>query len=607
MLPARGGAAASMQVRGTRGRIRRGLLPWMLIVVSAMAWASPAAAAPPEVNGLFWGDGDHDRYQLYNTSNAGSELYYYVDSDWTLYVALVVSATVNDTTFAPGPPAHPYTRAAGFNGPRHARALYDSEFAGFSLECGPNSWAWQQGFGGQAGGVTDYRIPDFIADATVGGGLGTPPPGTTFASSFSWNMNNHATRLLNGETIEWDMGTNFTDNRQWRSPFDSANPDTPVGLDGYPSAAGPLGYSATHQWEWPMVYEWGVDLSPICDDESLFVISGLSHHSPSKDGNEDDTFPPAPNGGHLLDFGDLPAIYGDPSHEIIIAGAHLGTAPADAETGTQYSDDALGDDNAGADDEDGIVFLTPLIPGGTATIQVTVTGGGYVSGFMDFNGDGALTPITYTSVDGAPSTGTIADLFLADGVYEITIDVPAEVNGFAYSRWRLTANAGEGGNSPTGAVTSGEVEDHAVFSTIGDFVWHDQNADGIQDVGEPGLPGVTVNLWQDTTGDGTYDTFVGSMVTDGNGLYLFEGLPTGSYQVTVDPTTVPTDFVPTTDNPLTLTLFANDENLDMDFGFVNASVVGTWTWLAPFGAGIGALVLLARRRPTSATIQGAAA
>jgi hypothetical protein len=30
--------------------------------------------------------------------------------------------------------------------------------------------------------------------------------------------------------------------------------------------------------------------------------------------------------------------------------------------------------------------------------------------------------------------------------------------------------------------------------TIGDFVWHDLNANGIQDEGEPGVPDVVVNL-----------------------------------------------------------------------------------------------------------------
>ena len=33
--------------------------------------------------------------------------------------------------------------------------------------------------------------------------------------------------------------------------------------------------------------------------------------------------------------------------------------------------------------------------------------------------------------------------------------------------------------------------------TVGDFVWYDQNGDGIQNAGEPGIAGVTVNLLDD--------------------------------------------------------------------------------------------------------------
>ncbi|MBK9151777.1 MAG: hypothetical protein IPM26_12630 [Saprospiraceae bacterium] len=39
-------------------------------------------------------------------------------------------------------------------------------------------------------------------------------------------------------------------------------------------------------------------------------------------------------------------------------------------------------------------------------------------------------------------------------------------------------------------------------ATIGDFVWDDKNANGVQDAGEPGIPGLTVTL-SGTAGDGT--------------------------------------------------------------------------------------------------------
>ena len=38
---------------------------------------------------------------------------------------------------------------------------------------------------------------------------------------------------------------------------------------------------------------------------------------------------------------------------------------------------------------------------------------------------------------------------------------------------------------------------YAGKSTIGDFVWHDTDADGVYDAGELGIDGVIVNLYQD--------------------------------------------------------------------------------------------------------------
>ena len=52
--------------------------------------------------------------------------------------------------------------------------------------------------------------------------------------------------------------------------------------------------------------------------------------------------------------------------------------------------------------------------------------------------------------------------------------------------------------------------------TIGDFVWLDPDGDGVQDPGEPGLEGVTVELF-----DSTGSTLIGSTTTDVNGNYGF--------------------------------------------------------------------------------------
>ncbi len=73
-------------------------------------------------------------------------------------------------------------------------------------------------------------------------------------------------------------------------------------------------------------------------------------------------------------------------------------------------------------------------------------------------------------------------------------------------------------------------------NSIGDTVWFDADADGMQDAGEAGIPGVTLGIIRDDDGDGVIDPgegYIATTTTDENGNYLFEGLPDGSYIVVV--------------------------------------------------------------------------
>jgi hypothetical protein len=65
---------------------------------------------------------------------------------------------------------------------------------------------------------------------------------------------------------------------------------------------------------------------------------------------------------------------------------------------------------------------------------------------------------------------------------------------------------------------------------IGNFVWHDLNGNGIQDAGEPGIAGITVQLW-----NAAKTNLIASAVTNVNGVYtLIAPLP-GDYRVRVVP------------------------------------------------------------------------
>jgi len=93
---------------------------------------------------------------------------------------------------------------------------------------------------------------------------------------------------------------------------------------------------------------------------------------------------------------------------------------------------------------------------------------------------------------------------------------------------------------------------------VGDYVWYDNDKDGLQDAGlssgladEPGVEGVTVKLFD---GDGMAVTIdfdgnpIVDQVTDADGYYLFENLAPGDYYVQFDLATLPENYVPTTPN-----------------------------------------------------------
>ena len=158
------------------------------------------------------------------------------------------------------------------------------------------------------------------------------------------------------------------------------------------------------------------------------------------------------------DFGDAPDSYRttlavNGARHFATPNIHLGNV-VDAEPDGQPAVGALRDDLSGpADDEDGIVFLTPIVPGSPATVQVTNgAGAGRMSAWLDFNLNGAFDPATeqiFTNV-----------ALPAASVTNHTFAVPTfAVPGDSYSRWRLNV---AGGLTPVGPGDFGEVEDHAV-------------------------------------------------------------------------------------------------------------------------------------------------
>ncbi len=121
------------------------------------------------------------------------------------------------------------------------------------------------------------------------------------------------------------------------------------------------------------------------------------------------------------------------------------------------------------------------------------------------------------------------------------------------------------------SVTSGQSDDTRDAGmyrpvSIGDFVWVDSNADGVQDAGESGLDGVLIRLYD---GD---DNLVAQTSTSGGGNYIFNNLPPGTYKVVAPDTHG--SYVPTTSTtwgPYTLTSGTSRD--DADFGYISPTAV----------------------------------
>lgn len=128
-----------------------------------------------------------------------------------------------------------------------------------------------------------------------------------------------------------------------------------------------------------------------------------------------------------------------------------------------------------------------------------------------------------------------------------------------------------------------------MLAALGDFVWHDLDADGIQDTGEPPVAGVTVTLL-DSTGAAIRTT-----VTDSNGAYLFDGLNAGTYAVrfsapagyTFTSTNSGTDDAldsdasPSNGTTATVTLAAGETNRTVDAGLIRPVDLAVTKDIAP--------------------------
>lgn len=178
------------------------------------------------------------------------------------------------------------------------------------------------------------------------------------------------------------------------------------------------------------------------------------------------------------------------------------------------------------------------IPGAT----VTVASGGTTQATLTTGPDGSWSFIAEPNTD-----------------YDITVDVSgaivSELTGVTAASDLLATTQGTDPTSTLDsnmnattrviAVTTGAPGAHnhtldAGFTVtppadleLGNLVWLDSNNNGLAETGEPGIAGVTVELWSDTDANSVPDALQATTTTDANGHYNFDGLLAQNYIVVV--------------------------------------------------------------------------
>lgn len=275
--------------------------------------------------------------------------------------------------------------------------------------------------------------------------------------------------------------------------------------------------------------------------------------------------------------------------------------------------------------------------------SVTISGNIYV----DLDNDGAYEPgdgetlidnqpvmiqLTGTDINGNPVNRTITT---NNGTYTFTGVLPSDATGYTITQLNqpllvlappipfvdgsdtpgtIFGGIGTVGGDPRDAEaitnivvppdSNGDAVNYdfgeLIPALIGDFVWDDLNANGIQETGEPGIQGITVML----TGTSQTGVSINRTVTTGpNGGYGFTQLPPGTYTITFGNTdgtltylyttqnvpnddTIDSDGNATTGITAPITLMEGEINRTVDQGLFRNASIGDFVWYDINGDGV---------------------
>ncbi|EIE50961.1 hypothetical protein C357_11019 [Citreicella sp. 357] len=182
-----------------------------------------------------------------------------------------------------------------------------------------------------------------------------------------------------------------------------------------------------------------------------------------------------------VDFGDAPLPYLPATHGVpTVPTVYLGAVPPDVEAINQADATATGDDLVGVDDEDAVV-LPVLTQGVNSTLDVPVTGDGYLQAWIDFNGDGVFEETRRERIaTDLRDDGTGDDVVAGDGVIQVRVRVPTNATtSLTFARFRYASLQG---TLVAGLALDGEVEDYSLVIAAADLV---DRGDAPESYGDP--------------------------------------------------------------------------------------------------------------------------
>ena len=233
----------------------------------------------------------------------------------------------------------------------------------------------------------------------------------------------------------------------------------------------------------------------------------------------------------------------DPATGSTVVFALAGGQPLDQVDAGLYVAAVIGDrvwldeDGDGVQDagEDGIANVrVELLDSGNNVIAATYT---------DTNGGYLFTDVPAGAYTVRVDSATLPAGLAANPTYDEDGVGSANQSAVTVSAGTIHLTSDFGYNWAPPSDTSGGTGTGA----IGDRIWVDADGDGIQDPGEPGLGGVTVQLYRDSDANGTYDLLVATTTTDAAGNYIFDGLAADAYVVIVNGGAAPAGYTQTGD------------------------------------------------------------